>query len=504
MCPVARSRIEHMSERAMLPPGLADMPPGASLSAMLESVDPSRLGSADVHTALEAQARLVAHDQARLLAMLYEAARCVGDEDSLERADTVDEFSADQPAFTLHWTRSRAQGQLALAEDLITRLPAVFVSLQTGRIDVPKAIAFSDVTHGLDDDKAGLVADRLLVKAETLTTSQLRERLRYHVMRIDPTATKTKYEQSVADRRLYLQPGWNGTADLGGVNLPPDRATAAAERIEALARAAKHDGDPRTMDQLRADFFIDCLAGVECVIRPGRDPLTGEPPAVGGDEDPIGAAVLGEAYAPAPVGTPVKPGPRRGVVEIQVSLTTLMCLNEDPGLIPGWGPVIADIARQVAFEQETNPAWLWSVTDNHGNLLHHGHTKRRPNATEKAFVKARDKTCRAPGCRRKASWCDDDHRIEHQHGGPSHRGNLCVLCRHHHRLRHERGFIVSDIHHMSNMWTAPNGKEYLVLPDGNLLPITELDDDRTTADMMRSDWTDEDWAEAERELARVA
>src|SRR5262245_49889236 len=329
-----------MGERAVLPSGLADMPPGPDLGVLLASLDISRLGSADLHTALEAQARLVAHDQARLLAMLYEAARSVGDEGSLARADTVDAFSADQPAFTLHWTRSRAQGQLALAEDLITRLPAVFLSLQAGRIDVPKAMAFSDVTHGLDEDKARLVADRLLVKAEQWTTSQLRERLRYHVMRIDPTATKVKYEQSVADRRLYLQPGGNGTADLGGVNLPPDRATAAAERIEALARAAKHDGDPRTLQQLRADFFIDCLAGDDCVIRPSRDPLTaaadaqhssldddraltGEPPAIGGDEDPIGAAVLGEAFVPGPASQPVRPGPRRGVVEIQVSLTTL-------------------------------------------------------------------------------------------------------------------------------------------------------------------------------------
>src|SRR5262245_10702010 len=332
MCPVARSRIEHMSERAMLPPGLADMPPGASLSAMLESVDPSRLGSADVHTALEAQARLVAHDHARLLAMLYEAARSVGDEDSLERADTVDEFSADQPAFTLRWTRSRAQGQLGLAEDLITRLPAVFGALAAGRIDVPKAMAFSDVTHGLDEDKARMVVDKLLVKAEQWTTSQLRERLRYHVMRVDPTVTKVKYQQSVADRRVYLQPGWNGTADLGGVNLPPDRAAAAAERIEALARAAKHDGDPRTLQQLRADFFIDCLAGDDCVIRPSRDPLTaaadaqytsvepetsltGEQPAIGGDEDPIGAGILGEAIVAGHEPHTVRHGPMRGGVD---------------------------------------------------------------------------------------------------------------------------------------------------------------------------------------------
>jgi hypothetical protein len=68
--------------------------------------------------------------------------------------------------------------------------------------------------------------------------------------------------------------------------------------------------------------------------------------------------------------------------------------------------------------------------------------------------------------------------------------------------------VVSDIRHMSNMWTAPNGKEYLVLPDGNLLPITELDDKRTASELLRDDWTDEDWEqdwkEAEQALARIA
>jgi hypothetical protein len=117
------------------------------------------------------------------------------------------------------------------------------------------------------------------------------------------------------------------------------------------------------------------------------------------------------------------------VVDLQVALTTLMCLDDNPGLVDGWGPVIADIARQVALDQEQNPMWRWSVVDSSGNLLHHGHTGRRPTATEKAFVKARDRTCRAPGCRRPAMRCDDDHRQEWSKNGPSHRGNLCVLCR---------------------------------------------------------------------------
>ena len=123
------------------------------------------------------------------------------------------------------------------------------------------------------------------------------------------------------------------------------------------------------------------------------------------------------------------------MVDIQIKLSTLAELDNDPALIPGFGPVIADIARQVAHDQKANPAWKWSVTDDNGELLHHGHTRRRPNATEDAFVRARDRSCRAPGCRRRAATCEIDHRKEWAKGGPSHRGNLDARCEHHHRFR---------------------------------------------------------------------
>ena len=58
----------------------------------------------------------------------------------------------------------------------------------------------------------------------------------------------------------------------------------------------------------------------------------------------------------------VRPGDRRGSVELVVKLTTLAALDDDPGLIPGWGSVIADIARQVAADRHYRPMWKFSVT----------------------------------------------------------------------------------------------------------------------------------------------
>src|ERR1700730_17893733 len=66
----------------VLPDGLAQLPPGLRLAEVLESVDFHRCTSADVFTLLQAQARQVAHDEGRLLAMRLEAARA-------DRADAV-------------------------------------------------------------------------------------------------------------------------------------------------------------------------------------------------------------------------------------------------------------------------------------------------------------------------------------------------------------------------------------------------------------------------------
>jgi hypothetical protein len=51
-------------------------------------------------------------------------------------------------------------------------------------------------------------------------------------------------------------------------------------------------------------------------------------------------------------------------------------------------------------------------------------------------VIARDRHCQHPGCRRPAKWCDVDHILPWSQGGETTLGNLQLLCRYHHRLKH--------------------------------------------------------------------
>jgi hypothetical protein len=54
----------------------------------------------------------------------------------------------------------------------------------------------------------------------------------------------------------------------------------------------------------------------------------------------------------------------------------------------------------------------------------------RPSRGLAEFVRARDLTCRAPGCDRPATVCDIDHTVPWP-AGPAHAGNLACLCREH-------------------------------------------------------------------------
>jgi len=216
-------RIERMVDRQMLPEGLAQLPPGPALAVALASVDRTRVASADLHVLARARARQVAFEQAALLADMLECAYSPYDaaEDSLERVRELGEFSADQVAFTLVWSRSGAEDQVLLAQDLIERLPVVYAALAAGRIDLYRARAFSEALSRLDDDKARAVAARLIDKAARWTATTLRERLRYHVLRADPACClATTMSFSAHDRIRELHPVWpQGRHRLGRVHL---------------------------------------------------------------------------------------------------------------------------------------------------------------------------------------------------------------------------------------------------------------------------------------------
>lgn len=257
-------------------------------------------------------------------------------------------------------------------------------------------------------------------RAPKQTTGQLAARIRKLVIFVDPDSAKTRYEQGVEERRVVNEANPDGTANLHGLNLPAHRAGAAMRLINRLARAARSVNDPRTMDQIRADVFLDLLSGHQS----SHDHRS------------------------------------RGTVDIQVDLATLARLAENPGELAGYGPVIADIARQVT-EEQSDSKWRYTITNEEGQVVHNGTTRRRPTVDQTRQVESESPTCVFPGCRMPAAECDIDHNQPWSEGGPTDTSNLAPLCRHDHVVRHN-GWTIKQLRPGVYQWTSPLGHIYTV------------------------------------------
>jgi len=379
-----------------------------------------------------------------------------------------DPYTGTEVAFALSMTEHAAGALVSVALTVVDRCPALLAAMRAGRLDLAKAKVFTTELADATNEVAQHVVARLLPEVDRCTTGQLGVRIRRLLARLDPQAMRERHRRAVEARAVEHHEYANGTATVAGIYLPKQKAAAAWDNIDALARATKSAGDPlgRTIDQIRADVFADLLAGVD-----PRLPL---------DQGGAGAAT---------------PATRQGVLNLHIGVTTLACLDDNPGVIPGFGDVIADIARQTAAQMAQRAQWRFTVFAEDGDTLAEGRLKSRPwldpdllnpdllnpdllnptggpvdrrgyrpTAAQRAFVNARDRTCRAPGCRRPAQSCEQDHTRDWLYSRDTSVVNLCCLCKRHHRAKHQGRFRVRRGYHGID-WTTPLGRVYTVLPE---------------------------------------
>lgn len=416
------------TEFETLPEGLDEMPPGPELASVLAGVDVFRLSEFDRVSVLQAQARQLAHDYAGF----YQAMVAVdqGVRQSVKEEGWAGDpyaYSSDEIRAALSWTRRRADHEMGLAWSLVQRLPSVWKALWEGRIDQPRARVISEETIHLSEAQASELAEQILGEAEDLTTGQIGHRLRRRITESDPELARNRYQQGLEERALIAQTDDDGTANLCGHKMNVIRTLGVYNKIDRLAQKLKTADDPRSIDQIRADVFLELLEGKHH-----------------NSEDDL------------PESSP-KP-----VVDLRVDIETLMGLNEKAGEIPGWGPVISDIARQVAARQEDGE-WRVTVTDpDKGAVLWNGITRRRPTIAQKRYIQSRIPTCVFPGCRMPARNSDLNHLTPYSQGGQTVVSELVPLCRHDHNLVHKGGWQVRRLDLNSYQWISPCRHVYTV------------------------------------------
>ncbi|MGH8949465.1 MAG: DUF222 domain-containing protein, partial [Acidimicrobiia bacterium] len=299
------------------------LPPGVMLAAALGGADRDRLSGFDRVSLLQARSRLIAHLQAEQLADIQSVNDAITEltNDSEPDLEHVFDATASEISAALSLTRRASEVQVDLAYRLCACLPHVWTALSEGVIDLPRARVLADQTTHLPRNLARQVCDTALERAGSQTTGQIRAWIQRLIISIDPASARDRYEEKLGERRVMCEPTDAGTADIHASDLPADRANAAMGRINRLAHTAKRNGDRRCIDLIRADIFLDLLTGSH--------------------EETNGAD--------------------GAVVDIKADLPTLLGLAETPGEIPGWGPVIADVTRQL--DANTPDAeWRFGIT----------------------------------------------------------------------------------------------------------------------------------------------
>lgn len=403
---------------------LDSLPAGPVLGAELHRIDRSQLTGYDLVLVMKARQRQASHLQAELLRDIVELGFTPPSNpgDSPVRSGEFSEYTPEEVRCALVWTRRASESTVDYAFDMMVRFPMVGQALSDGMIDLPRAKTIVSGVGGLDRVAAEAVIDRILALAPELTTGQIRARMRRLCIDADPEAARKRYESGLENRRVTAHGRAEGTADVWGENLEADRVASVMTRINEAARRLRSDGDTRTLDQIKADIFLRLLEG----------------------QNPDG----------------VPAGRRSPVVDIRVDLDTLLGLNERAAEIPGWGPVIADIARQ-AIEERPDGTWRVVVTDpDSGTVLWDGTTRRRPTADQKRHVVARRQECSHPRCRMPASQCDLDHIDPYARGGPSLTVNLQPLCRHDHMLKTLGVWQTQQQPGGETVWISPYGHRY--------------------------------------------
>jgi hypothetical protein len=325
------------------------------------------------------------------------------------------------------------------------RVGAVREAMRLGRVSFARALTLTEKTAHLDAFTAAAIATRVLRPltgpdglplpgAAPLSQATFNARLHKQLVLHHGLVAQAErtYEEALKGRDVRAEPNSDGTGSLVITGDGP-RITAAAARVDKIARRLRKNGDPRTLAQLRADVATDLLLAGWIPTDPTFANL-GKPPAA--------------------------------MVHLIVSLPTMLGADQGVGQIPGWGAISAQRARELALQ--AGSIWKRVVTDPlTGRAIEVSAGTYQVPAGMAAQINARDGTCRAPGCEIPAEHCDHDHSQEwepHDAGGPTAETNLAALHRGHHNLK-TAGFWDSDQSPDGTLtWTTATGRTVTTHP----------------------------------------
>ncbi|MUN63009.1 DUF222 domain-containing protein [Kocuria sediminis] len=416
---------------------------------------------------------------------------------SLEPEEQTLQDVADEIGPALRLPAGTALRRVEDAVLLGESLPAVLEALEHGVVGVRQAGVIVELWRELVIDAAdapselrapaeavGRIADELLDRAPNATVAQLRALARRRRAGLLRETEEQRHRLARRNRRVWVEPREDGMAQLCAL-LDAATAHAIQDRIETLAdrshsvpsqgaplrefpsrdvplqgsEAAEWgapdagDGVPsrRTLPQIRADVLADLLLDGEPAdlpehLRGIRGHVTVTVPVLsllsGALADRLpGAGKDGGGLADTGGESGRRAGTGAGhVAEVLTGngeTADVLAGATDCAELEGYGPVPVGMAERIAARA---PSWSRILTcPVTGTVLDRDRTTYAVPADLKHRLRARDGTCRFPGCRRRAARCDLDHTVAWADGGRTAADNLAHLCRHHHLVKHRKG-----------------------------------------------------------------
>ncbi|WP_043724990.1 HNH endonuclease signature motif containing protein [Kutzneria sp. 744] len=273
-----------------------------------------------------------------------------------------------------------------------------------------RSLLLERTVHMGDPSLVAKVEDGLVGVAAGLNRSQLARRATKLVAQVDPEGYQRRCRSAEKERRVEFKPLPDGMAQIKAI-LPAVQASMAQELLRQ--DVAGLPADERSTDQKRADAFLERF--------------------------------LGNARE------------REVQVHVTVPMETLLGLTEEPGLLDGYGPIAAGMARELAMRGP----WRGVLLDEYRHAVAMSTKKYRPTARMREMVKVQDGgVCTAPGCTSPIR--ELDHVIPWPKGKTTAK-QLKGLCAWHHHRNHDNYRVTLDAEG-SARWTTPLGRSHTVTP----------------------------------------
>jgi hypothetical protein len=335
----------------------------------------------------------------------------------------VDRVGAERPllaeelAALTNTSFAAVMQQLSLTHQVAESLGAAWLALERGDLTLDHVKALARTLEGFESEVAQRVDEKIVPLAieRSWTPAQLSRAARRAAMQADPdgAARRAEAAQANADVRMY-----SARNDMAGFDAHGPAATT-RRMMDAINRAAeqlRRAGDDRPIGVRRFAALANAVLGEGAVNRPNVQTL------------------------------------------VTIDLPTYLGLTNRPGELSGYGPITAELARQLSENAQLRRLILDPIE---GTVIDVGRRTYRPTKLIRRIVEAVHPICTFPGCNRRAIECDQDHRCDWGAGGHTSTENLHPLCRRHHNLKTKRLWNVEVNPDGSEIWTSRLGFRFV-------------------------------------------